>query len=95
MRWRLLSLLSLGMVRASAGFGLPRWPGVVAAVLLSAVAFSWFHHVGPGAEPPELQIFTFRAVAGAALGALFVLRGFAVVVYAHAVYDVHFYLTHG
>jgi len=35
----------------------------------------------------------FRTVAGLVLGTMFVLRGFAVCVYAHAVYDVHYYLA--
>lgn len=92
-RLGLLSLLSLGFVRSSAAFGLPRSLGVIGAVLVSALAFAWFHHVGAGGEPYDVRIFAFRAVAGLVLGGLFVLRGFAVVVYAHAVYDLHFYLS--
>ena len=36
----------------------------------------------------------FRVAAGLLLGFLFVLRGFGVAVYTHALYDVHYYLTH-
>jgi membrane protease YdiL (CAAX protease family) len=93
-RLGILSLLSLLLVRACLAFGLPRLLGVFAAVLISSLAFAWFHHVGAGGEPYELRIFTFRSVAGMVLGTLFVFRGFAVVVYAHAAYDLHFYLTH-
>jgi hypothetical protein len=38
-------------------------------------------------------VFLFRAVAGVVLGVIFVVRGFAVCVYAHAVYDLHYYLS--
>ncbi|MCC6781682.1 MAG: CPBP family intramembrane metalloprotease [Planctomycetes bacterium] len=93
-RLLLLSLASLLLTRAANAFGLPRATGVVAAVFLSALVFSWFHHVGPAGEPFHAPVFAFRAIAGVVLGAIFVVRGFAVVVYAHAAYDVHYFLTH-
>jgi membrane protease YdiL (CAAX protease family) len=89
----LLSLLALALGRFARSMSLSMHAGTVVAVLVSAVLFSWFHHVGPGAEPLETGVFVFRAVAGTLLGALFVLRGFAVCVYAHAVYDLHYYLS--
>jgi len=92
-RLALLSLLAFCFTRVAETFGLYRAVGVVLAILVSAVAFSGFHHLGAGGEPFRFEVFTFRAVAGIVLGVLFVLRGFAVVVYAHAVYDLHFYLT--
>lgn len=93
-RLGVLSLLSLPLVRASAAFGLPRALGVVSAVLLSALLFALFHHLGPGAQQFEGPVFVFRTMAGVLLGTLFVLRGFGVCVYTHASYDVHYYLTH-
>lgn len=93
-RLGMLSLLSLAMVRACEAFSLPRVIGVILAVLVSALAFSTFHHIGIGRDHYDVRIFTFRAVAGVVLGVLFVLRGFSVVVYTHAIYDVHYYLTH-
>ena len=92
-RLGMLPLLAMSLSRACAAFGLHRALGVLAAVLLSALAFSWFHHVGAGGESYEPRVFAFRAVAGIVLGLLFVVRGFAVVVYAHAFYDIHFYVT--
>ena len=63
------------------------------ALVLSALVFSLFHHIGPGAEAFTQRIFVFRAMAGLVLGALFILRGFGVCVYAHALYDLHYYVT--
>lgn len=90
----LLSLLSLALVRACAAFGLPRLLGVGGAIVLTACLFSLFHHLGPGAQPLSAPVFVFRAMAGILLGMLFVVRGFGVCVYTHAVYDLHYYLTH-
>ncbi len=92
-RLGLLSLLALVFGWLALVFGISVHAGTVVAVLVSAALFSWFHHLGPGAEPFAWNVFWFRAVAGAVLGAMFVLRGFAVCVYAHAVYDVHYYLS--
>jgi membrane protease YdiL (CAAX protease family) len=89
----LLSLLALLLMRAAVAFGLPRALGVAAAVLLSALVFSLFHHIGPGASPLLRREFVFRAIAGLVLGVMFVLRGFGVCVYTHTLYDIHYYLT--
>lgn len=62
------------------------------AVLVSAVVFSWFHHFC--GEPFDPTRFLFRTVAGVLLGLLMWARGYGVCVYAHAFYDLHYYLTH-
>jgi hypothetical protein len=46
------------------------------------------HYLPPTGDPWSLASFTFRALAGMAFAALFKLRGFAVAVYTHALYDV-------
>lgn len=89
----LLSLLALLLGRIAVALGVSAKIGVVLAVVASALVFSWFHHFGATAEPYQANVFLFRALAGVLLGMLFVTRGFAVCVYAHAVYDVHYYLT--
>ncbi|MBK8977939.1 MAG: CPBP family intramembrane metalloprotease [Planctomycetes bacterium] len=94
-RLLILSLLALPLARLSKRLGLSSATGVAVAVLLSALGFSAFHHLGGGGEPFVVDVFAFRAVAGMVLGLLFVLRGFGVVVYTHAIYDLHYYLTHG
>jgi hypothetical protein len=68
-----------------------RWkPGAAAAtaVVASSLIFSLFHYVGPYGEPFQVVSFTFRAIAGGVLAALFFLRGFAAAAWTHALYDV-------
>lgn len=68
--------------------GLPRGRAGVFAALLSALAFSAFHYVGPYGDPWQLQSFTFRFLAGLAFSALFLVRGFGITAWTHALYDV-------
>lgn len=58
---------------------------LVALLLGTAVLFSLAHHV---VEPFALVPFVFRSVAGLLFGGLFLLRGFAVAAWTHALYDV-------
>jgi hypothetical protein len=58
------------------------WAPVAAAV------FSGVHYRGELGDPFELQSFVFRMVLGLALTLIFVTRGFAAAVWAHALYDV-------
>ena len=73
------------------GWG-PGGSGVMATVV-GALVFSAFHYVGPYGEPLELPSFTFRALAGVAFSALYLLRGFGITAWTHALYDV--FLTLG
>lgn len=92
-RLALVSLLTLLLARPCEVARLPRFVPIALAVFGAAFVFSWFHHVGPGAPPIERDVFVFRVAAGVLLGFLFVVRGFGVAVYTHALYDVHYYLT--
>ena len=65
----------------------PVTAGVV-AVVLGAILFSAFHYVGPYGDPFQLQSFVFRAVAGLFFSALYLLRGFGITAWTHALYDV-------
>ena len=58
------------------------WAAVAAAV------FSGVHYVGTLGDPFELKSFVFRWVLGFALTMIYVLRGFAPAVWAHAFYDI-------
>jgi hypothetical protein len=58
------------------------------ATLLGALIFSAFHYVGPYGERLELGSFTFRAVAGVLFSGLYLLRGFGITAWTHALYDV-------
>jgi hypothetical protein len=65
----------------------------VLAVVISAVIFSAFHYIGPFGDPFDLQSFTFRMLSGLAFSGLFVLRGFGVTAWTHALYDAFLLLS--
>ncbi len=91
----LLSLLYLLLSRALAFHGLPKAFALGGAVLLSGFLFALAHHLGPGGDPFSGRILLFRTVMGVLLGLLFVFRGFGVVVYTHAWYDLLFFWFSG
>lgn len=66
----------------------PGWLAGIVALLISSLAFSAVHHVGSLGEPFVLGVFMFRFFAGIVLAGIFYARGFAVVVYTHAIYDI-------
>jgi hypothetical protein len=70
------------------GFGWGPAVSGIFAVMVGALVFSAFHYVGPYGDPLELGSFTFRAVAGILFSALFLLRGFGITAWTHALYDV-------
>lgn len=65
-----------------------RWGGIL-SIAVSAAAFAWFHDLSPGAATTiQLDLALFYLVAGVYFASLYVLRGFGIVVGAHAVYDI-------
>lgn len=91
--FRVLLVGGLRGVFRTSGLG-PTRSGVFAAVL-AALAFSAFHYLGPYGDPWALGSFTFRALAGLVFSALFLLRGFGITAWAHALYDVFLFLARG
>ncbi len=75
--WVLHKKINLGSIVAA-----------VVAVLVSSIIFSAVHHIGALGDPFTLSVFLFRFFAGVLLAAIFSVRGFAVAVYTHAIYDV-------
>ncbi len=66
----------------SPGFG-----GYILLIGISSIVFSAAHVTGdPSALSP--YVFTFRAVGGAVFALVYLVRGFGVVVYTHAFYDI-------
>ncbi|HET7248567.1 MAG TPA: CPBP family intramembrane glutamic endopeptidase [Gemmatimonadales bacterium] len=57
------------------------------AALIGAVIFSAFHYVGPYGDQLTAYSFVFRTIAGLAFSALFLLRGFGITAWTHALYD--------
>ena len=83
------ALVWLGM-RAVREWGLPRMTAGLFAVVVSALMFSWFHHLC--GEPYDRGRFLFRTMAGVLLGLLMWGRGYGVCVYTHTAYNLYFYL---
>ncbi|MFL5577267.1 MAG: CPBP family intramembrane glutamic endopeptidase [Gemmatimonadaceae bacterium] len=70
-------------------FGFGPWSAGAIAVLVGAAIFSAFHYVGPYGDPFELRSFVFRMIAGIFFSALYLLRGFGITAWTHALYDVY------
>jgi len=60
----------------------------LAWAMLSAALFSGWHYFGPFGEAFELRSFLFRWVCGIVFTLIYVFRGFAPVVWTHALYDI-------
>jgi hypothetical protein len=60
----------------------------VFAVGVGALIFSAFHYIGPYGDRLQLVSFSFRAVAGVLFSGLYLLRGFGITAWTHALYDV-------
>ncbi|MFN3241239.1 MAG: CPBP family intramembrane glutamic endopeptidase [Planctomycetota bacterium] len=89
-RLGLMSLLVWLGMRAVREWALPRVLAGMFAVVVSALVFSWFHHLC--GEPYDRGRFLFRTMAGVLLGLLMWGRGYGVCVYTHTVYNLYFYL---
>jgi hypothetical protein len=81
-------LVSGLMLIARKGFGWSRKSAGLFAIIVGALIFSAFHYVGASGEQFALGSFTFRAIAGLLFSALYVLRGFGITAWTHALYDV-------
>lgn len=60
----------------------------VIAAVVGALLFSAVHYIGVFGDPFQLGSFTFRFLFGLALNAVFLVRGFGVAAWTHALYDV-------
>ena len=60
----------------------------VVAAVVGALLFSAVHYVGALGDAFTLESFTFRFLFGLALNAVFLLRGFGIAAWTHALYDV-------
>lgn len=59
------------------------------ALVVSSLVFSLAHHLGPAGESFTFAAFVYRALAGAFFALVYQLRGFAVAVWTHALYDLY------
>ncbi|MEP7382313.1 MAG: CPBP family glutamic-type intramembrane protease, partial [Gemmatimonadota bacterium] len=77
----------------SVGWG-PAASGIFATIV-GALIFSAFHYVGAYGDRLEVGSFVFRAIAGVAFSALYIVRGFGITAWTHALYDVMLLVTQG
>jgi hypothetical protein len=75
--------------------GMGQRSALVVAALVSSVAFSAVHHLGPHGDPFSLDVFVYRARAGLLFASIFYWRSLAHAVYTHALYDVYVLLIRG
>jgi membrane protease YdiL (CAAX protease family) len=76
----LLHLLLVDMMR------LPKFWGYLSMVVISSLAFAFYHYLG--AETFSWRSLVFRTVAGAFFAGLFLLRGFGITAFSHSCYDI-------
>ncbi len=70
------------------GLRIEKSKAIVAAVLVAALLFSGFHHVGKHGEVFRWAHFVFRFMAGLILSLLYVSRGLGITAWSHSLYDV-------
>ncbi|MFO0786943.1 MAG: CPBP family intramembrane glutamic endopeptidase [Phycisphaerales bacterium] len=71
-------------------FRVPKRTAAVVACLISAVAFALYHDISIAGlrTGTDIRPFLFLTAAGGYFAALFLMRGFGIVVAAHALYDI-------
>lgn len=93
--FRLLLLGGLSALLTKTGLVKRTWLAFVIALVISSLLFSAVHHIGPLGDPLRVGVFVYRAIAGVLFGLLFQLRGFAIAVYTHALYDIYVLIIAG
>jgi hypothetical protein len=82
-------LMMNGIVALFAGMKFKPLEAFLVALVVSSVLFSLAHHVGEMGDRFTVWTFTFRLLAGVIFGVIYWIRGFAVAVYTHALYDMY------
>ncbi len=58
------------------------------AAIFAALIFSGVHYIGPYGDTLTAASFVYRFLFGLALNAVFIVRGFAIAAWSHALYDI-------
>lgn len=78
----------LGILLSVTRLILANWLAAGVSIVLASMLFAAAHYVGSFGDPFTLASFLFRFVAGMLFTGLYYARGFAVVAYTHALYDI-------
>jgi hypothetical protein len=84
----MLSSERIGLVVPTPHLSVRAFSVLVGWALVSAIIFSGVHYIGAFGDSFEPASFLFRFVLGLVLTLIFVTRGFAAGVWAHALYDI-------
>ncbi len=60
----------------------------IVAAVIGALSFSFVHHIGAMGDPWAIDVFLYRTIFGLVFNVVFLIRGFAIVAWTHAIYDV-------
>jgi hypothetical protein len=74
-----------GLFRVVLGF---KTAAYILAAVLGAFLFSGIHYLGPLGDAFTLPSFSFRFLFGLALNILYLVRGFGIAAWTHALYDI-------
>jgi hypothetical protein len=85
--FRVILVSALALIGQRA-FGWRPWVAGTWATVVGAFIFSAFHYIGPYGDTLQLQSFLFRMIGGIVFSALYLIRGFGIVAWTHAGYDV-------
>jgi len=83
----------VGLIGRASGWPVSMTAAKGTAVVGAALVFSVFHYVGAYGDALAVWSFTFRFIAGLAFSLIFALRGFGIVAWTHALYDVFLILS--
>lgn len=65
-----------------------KWVAYLIAAILAAMLFSAVHYIGEYGDSFTLGSFLFRFLFGLALNVIYVIRGFGMAAWTHALYDI-------
>ncbi len=69
--------------------GIQHKGAMLLSLVVSSVLFSMAHHLGPLGDVFQLDVFTYRLLAGFAFAAIYYYRSLSHAVYSHFLYDVY------
>ncbi|NND70167.1 MAG: CPBP family intramembrane metalloprotease [Rhodothermales bacterium] len=77
-----------GMAFLLKSVGIEKVASYIFAAIVGAAIFSAVHYIGSLGDDFTLPSFTFRFLFGLALNGIFLVRGFGVAAWTHAIYDI-------
>lgn len=83
-----LLLISILMKVLSPFFSKKIWIPYGMAAILSAIVFSFMHHLSLFGESFTWHAFLFRFMAGVIFAVLFIFRGYGITAYSHSFYNI-------